>query len=442
MEKIVIGRSPEDQAQFGDKALGLLGNLFDERLEMLTEDQLMLDMAKPHVIIISGKRGSGKSYTMGSIVEEISRSEEVRKQVCCLIIDTMGIFHSMKEPNDSEREVQELQKLGLEPASFPVQVLVPRGLEDMLQDEFGSMLREKGYRLDYDQTFEIELADITADDWREIFRLDQNEPMGILLDRVIRKARELETYDFDDMLDLISRFSKGGRTRTGAALLNRFDAARDWRVFGRKGLDIKEVITGGRIVVLDLSYLSHISKEWNLRALPVAVLARHIARKATVYARLRDMHPKDIALQKEFPIVWMFIDEGHQLLPSGSATPATYPLIEWIRQGRHPGLSLVIASQMPRRLHSDALSLCDVVISHRITAKVDLDSLKAVMHTYAADIPDKVANLPTFRGAALIIDDNSEKLTMFKTRPRLSKHAGTDACALLAMEAVQGSLRV
>jgi DNA helicase HerA-like ATPase len=211
-------------------------------------------------------------------------------------------------------------------------------------------------------------------------------------------------------------------------LINRFRAAESWHIFSREGLNISDIIQGGKIVSLDLSYLSYITAEWNVRVLPVAIISRYIARKATVMARLRDISEPKENLLEDFPLVWLFIDEGHQFLPSNFTTPATYPLLEWIRQGRHPGLTLVLATQMPRRLHSDAISLCDIAISHRITAKMDLDALRSIMHTYAGDISSRIASLPILRGAALIVDDNSETVNMIRVRPRMSRHAGEDAC--------------
>ena len=45
-----------------------------------------------------GKRGSGKSYTMGVIAEGLaSLEEETANSITSLIIDTMGIYWTMKE---------------------------------------------------------------------------------------------------------------------------------------------------------------------------------------------------------------------------------------------------------------------------------------------------------------------------------------------------------
>jgi len=56
-------------------------------------------------------------------------------------------------------------------------------------------------------------------------------------------------------------------------------------------------------------------------------------------------------------MVWMFIDEAHMFLPRDGETPATGVLVnEWLRQGRQPGLSVVLATQRPAAFIPD----CDV----------------------------------------------------------------------------------
>ncbi|MEA2055769.1 MAG: DUF87 domain-containing protein, partial [Candidatus Thermoplasmatota archaeon] len=51
-----------------------------------------VDALHPHVVLICGKRGYGKSYTMGVFIEEIAKLEkETRDNLGVIIIDTLGI---------------------------------------------------------------------------------------------------------------------------------------------------------------------------------------------------------------------------------------------------------------------------------------------------------------------------------------------------------------
>jgi hypothetical protein len=72
-----------------------------------------------------------------------------------------------------------------------------------------------------------------------------------------------------------------------------------------------------------------------------------------------------------------------------------------------------------------------MVISHRLTSKADIDALHAVMQTYLLESIWKYINeLPRWSGAAIILDDNLEKLFTVNVRPRLSWHAGGTAVVI------------
>ena len=85
----------------GEGGLLLLGRYL--ALDGSTGAPVYLDVLKPHAILICGKRGYGKSYTMGALVEEFARlPDAIRKNFSAIVVDTMGIFGCMTEPNDEE----------------------------------------------------------------------------------------------------------------------------------------------------------------------------------------------------------------------------------------------------------------------------------------------------------------------------------------------------
>ena len=135
--------------------------------------------------------------------------------------------------------------------------------------------------------------------------------------------------------------------------------------------------------------------------------------------------------EKKEPIVWLIIDEAHEFLPNKGKTPATAPLITVLREGRQPGISLVLASQQPGKIHSDVITQSDIVIAHRITANVDVQALGGLMQSYMREGLDKQLNLlPTEEGAAIVFDDVNEKLYPIRVRPRFSWHGGSAPSAL------------
>ncbi len=84
--------------------------------------------------MLSGKRGTGKSYSLGVFTEEMQNmQDETRKNLCSLIIDTQGIFWTMKRGN--EKDLSLLSEWGMKPKGFNAYVYVPEGQEDIFQKE-------------------------------------------------------------------------------------------------------------------------------------------------------------------------------------------------------------------------------------------------------------------------------------------------------------------
>ena len=61
------------------------------------------------------------------------------------------------------------------------------------------------------------------------------------------------------------------------------------------------------------------------------------------------------------------VDEAHEFMPNKGKTLATDPLVTILREGRQPGISLVLATQQPGKIHTDVMTQSDTIISHRIT---------------------------------------------------------------------------
>jgi uncharacterized protein len=90
---IIIGRDDSDKKNFGKQGLIKLGKGYVHMGQYTSlSNPIYLDVARSHIILVAGKRGSGKSYTLGVIAEEISDLPSgVRENIAPLIFDTMGI---------------------------------------------------------------------------------------------------------------------------------------------------------------------------------------------------------------------------------------------------------------------------------------------------------------------------------------------------------------
>ena len=183
--------------------------------------------------------------------------------------------------------------------------------------------------------------------------------------------------------------------------------------------------------VIDLSMYVSVGA-FNVRALIIGLVSKKLfsermsARKDEEIVDVsRGASYANFEIHREMPIVWIFIDEAHEFLPRDSKTPATDSLVQILREGRQPGISIVLATQQPGKIHTDAISQADILLSHRVTAKPDVEAINEITQSYIYEnISDKLNSLPKLKGSAIILDDNSERIYPIRVRPRFTWHGG------------------
>lgn len=431
MYEIVIGRSEEDKQKFGLAGTVFLGKHYVKMGQSTSlSSDILLDVNRSHVVFVCGKRGSGKSYSLGVIAEGISNlPDEIAKNMSVLIFDTMGIFWTMKFPNQKDKIL--LKEWGLEAKPLDILIYTPAG--------FYQEYKEKGIPTDF--PFSLKPAELSAADWCMTFDIDINSQHGVLLERIIHKLRhESDEFGLNEMIDDVQKDEKSDR-HSKDIVENNLMRAKEWGIFSKKGTPIKDLAAPGKIVVLDISCYTTIPGASGIRALAIGIISQRLfmqrmtARKAEEYAATRKMvhyfaEEEERVLDK-VPLVWIMVDEAHEFLPDKGRTTATDALITILREGREPGISLVLASQQPGKIHSDVITQADTVISHRLTAKMDVESLGKLMQSYMRKGLDQEINeLPRVNGAAIVFDDMNEKIYPIKVRPRFTWHGGAAPTAI------------
>jgi hypothetical protein len=333
------------------------------------------------------------------------------------MIDTMGIFWTMKSPN--ERQLELLDEWGLKPGTFDVHVYVPIGWRE----------RFERAEIPFDSVISIRPADLTAEDWALAFNISMIDEEGILLSRVLKKLRGTD-YGIDEIIEATRRDERAEK-KTKDILENRFVSAKEWGIFSATGTKMEELMQPGKISIIDVSYLAQLARGWSVRSLLVGLLARRLYEIRIEARRKEEIGTIAGTPVLEVPLTWLIIDEAHNFLPAEGKTAASDPLTVLVRQGRQPGISCTFLTQRPGKLHETAIAQADLIISHRLTAKPDLEALRNIMQTYLMhDIQKYINELPREKGAAIILDDNSERIYRIKVRPRQSWHGGRTPSAI------------
>lgn len=433
MYDIVLGRSQKDTEKLGTKGTVMLGRQYVEMGQTSSlSNPIYLDVARAHAILVCGKRGGGKSYTMGSIAEGLADIDpEVSKNLSFILLDTMGVYWSMKYPNKKDEKL--LESWGLEGKGLSVNIYVPGGFFDKYKNE--------GVPVDF--PFYIQPKELSPEDWLNAFGLHTDDPVAVLIQRVISTMVDKgEAFDIEDIIEYVQTDERID-DRTKAATVNRFESAKSWGVFSKKGTAIKELLEGGKVTVMDLSPYVAMPGGWEVKCLVLGIIAKKIFVERMLVRKKEELQDivnrtqiiKEKEKEEDLPMPWLVVDEAHEFLPKDGSTPSSQALMTILREGRQPGVSLILATQQPGKIHTDAITQSDIVISHRITASEDLNSLDKIFLSYDTKGSKALFNsMPRKKGTAIIMDDKNERLHTMQVKPRVTWHGGEDPNAIREIE--------
>lgn len=427
---VIIGRAKKERERLGTKGAIFLGKQYVKMGQTTSlSNHIYMDVVGSHVVLIVGKRGSGKSYTMGVMAEGVAdMPPEIKENIAIVLLDTMGIYWTMRYKNDKDEQL--LKDWNLQGKGLDVKIYTPTG--------WYKEYKEKG--IPTDAPFSIRPNELDSLDWCLTFEVDQFSEMGVLIQKVNSTLKESgKNYSLDDMIKEVQK-DKTSQPHIRDAVGNLFLSAKSWGLFDTKGTEIKDIVKGGQVTVLDVSAYATMPGGWGIKSLAIGLIAqklfieRMIARKFEEYEEIHSAthyFGEEKKMKQDFPMVWLIIDEAHEFLPAVGKTAATSALITILREGRQPGISLVLATQQPGKIHSDVLTQADAVIAHRITAKLDVDALGTLMQSYMREgLVTQLDDLPSDKGSAIIFDDTNERMYPMKMRPRLTWHGGGSPSAL------------
>jgi DNA helicase HerA-like ATPase len=431
---------------------------------------IWLDCEGAHAVYVMGKRRSGKTYTLGVILEGLASNNWIKqgnKQQAIVMIDTMNVFitmpHNVEEVyGGKSKELEELKRWGLEKENFNIILFYPRGT---LPPPEGNS-----------KEIAIKPSDLSAQDWTALFGFDTySDPMGQLISDLYEKV-VLEGYDdirgnridpkkdysIDDLLNCIDNcqvIASGYHPDTIRAVKARFKAIKRLQIFSETGINLKEIFSPGQISILLLRDL-----EQNLRSLLVGILVKKIMEFRSISdkcERLASVHEKRFRklkeqgvegkareeyqkyeeymkeAQKGLPRGWIIIDEAHNYIPAKGITPSAEPLKKYVNEGRNLGLSIVVATQNPSALDPSIRRNADILIIHSISMRDDISTAEGMINTFLPDsfefgreritsrvFEQLVRSLPL--GYAVISNDRVNRVFVAKIRPRITVHGGLE----------------
>jgi DNA helicase HerA-like ATPase len=323
---------------------------------------------------LCGQSGSGKTYSLGVVLERLLLETTLR----LIVLDPNSDFVRIGElrPDADGDSAARFDALG--------DAIAVRRAGDGLGlrfPELGARLQAAALRLDPIDDRE-EYAELLA-------LVEGVEALSL------ERLQQLSVEGGDDARRLLARAGNLGLDRWGL-----------WA--GADGHSITADLTGDlRCLVLDLGSLDT-REEQTLTA-------------ATVLSQLWER-------RAEREPVLIVIDEAHNICPAAPSDPltaiATELAVRIAGEGRKFGLHLLASTQRPQKLHEDVLSQCDNLLLMRMNSLADLDFVGDVFSFVPRSLLERS---PSFaQGESLAAGAIAPHPALFRVGRRLTAEGGGD----------------
>ncbi len=398
-----------------------------------------------HHTAVLAQSGSGKSFMLGRLIEEIAVHSKART----VVLDPNSDFIRLREIDEETWSSKALSKWlypGDTRAKFAkvwgklgIEILSNRNLSGakrlvidwgtLSEGEMAAILSVNPVR-DADLFWFLALANqIASETW---------------------DASEEPSYDFDHFVDTtekISQFMLDGsgpkeirgnplaknlRRAFGATLAFKFRSIVNavgeydiWRSKGDEEQDVRQFLTESgtktRVVVIDL--LSLATDDEKTIIVSRVLNSLWDSASSQLWESIRDFNKKDLRVP-----TFLVIDEAHNLVPAESDSPSKERVASLVMrvaaEGRKFGIHVIVASQRPRKIHASVLSECDNLVLMRMTNRSDVAYAQGVFGFLPRDFSVNASSLS--RGDVLLCGSLGSGDRVFHTSPRRTVPSGKD----------------
>jgi hypothetical protein len=361
-----------------------------------------LDMGGTNVITVFGVQGSGKSYTLGSLVEggliHVPALGPLPKPLATVVFHYSADatyrseFATLAQPTQDPIAVEWLREHGATPTAVDeVVVLVSERQLDRRRIEYSGLRVEP---------LGLSASELTLADWKLLMGIEGGKQM--YAKELALVLRDLQAdFTADQLKERIEQTDLPKQQKSIAKARVRFVEE-----YLRTDGNVRDWLKPGRLLIIDVRD-ELIDKD---EALSIFMVL--LNRFAEVNAEGPDRFNKMVVF-----------DEAHKYMTDTSLTDA---IKEAVREMRHKGVTMVIASQDPLSVPTVVVELSTVIIAHRITSPAWLKSLKNSSQAFESAGKGELAGLRA--GQALVWSaggsNRYKQPQRVDTRPRLTQHGG------------------
>ena len=391
---IMIGKSS------GSEQYGILGESINGHRK------IAIDLSETNTISLFGVQGGGKSYTIGTVTEmtlkQFSKINLLPAPMASVIfhysesMDYAPEFTSMIHSNDEAGQLKKLKEVyGAEPGKIEdVIMLCPVDKVEERQEEYPSI---EVHPIAFHST------DLNVQDWMFLLKAVGNESTYINQLRAIMRAnrKNLNLAGLKQSVEASPLLSTSQKALAQQRLAFAEEYIDDTRKLGT-------LLRPGRLIIVDLRD-EFIDKD---DALGLFVIMLNIFAGVKEYQGTR--------FNK-----FIVFDEAHKYMDNKDLTST---IVTAIREMRHKGVSMMIASQDPMSLPTEIIELSSVMLMHKFNSPQWVKHVqKSITQLQTLSSSDMATLMPgeAYLWATKSTDKGVTTRPMkISTRPRVTKHGG------------------
>ncbi len=422
--------------------------------------QVWVNTGKEQVICVVGKRGTGKSFTLGVLAEGLcanqpnSKLSRQSKPRAILLFDPLDLYWPTKFPvsdtNSAEvrKQFSEAKAAGILGERFEVEAWIP-----------GESYRRATDPIWF-KTFKIPVSLLGLEEWELLLDLDlMTQPMGQAFGSIYSLVRvsgyHLEgvrqeakaRYGISDFISAVEADEMNGlyHPETLRALRQRLTSMDCTGLFDDEGTSISDLLSGGRLSIMMLGRLPDGYRSAIL-SLTTRMLISSRSETAFIEKRLaldpelteNDRRLLTSKVSCSVPKCFVVLDEAQAFLEPGTKGPARELFVKLVKEGRNMGLSAILATQQPSAIDKRILSQVETFVAHQLVTEADI---RAVRENLKSSLPegiqfgstdlelsDLLRQLPP--GFCLVsaadMSTTVKRAMIVSVRPRASLHGGVE----------------
>lgn len=340
-------------------------------------------LIQKHLCILA-KSGSGKSYVMGVICEEL-----LKKTVPILIIDPHGEYTSLLHPNLDKNEFDLMKRFGVK----------PRG--------YGNAITQ--YSPDYHanpDALPLHLDEINLE-FKDLLDVIPAKLSGVqkgILYHAVKEAKEKKrVYLLGDIIENIKKAKSSAKWN----LIPLLEELTDMNLFSPDATPTESLVEKGKCSLI------------NLRGVPPhiqEVVVSHVLTKIFEARKRNAISP-----------LLVVIEEAHRYCPErGQGTAVSAEILRTLAsEGRKFGIGLAIVSQRPARVEKNVLSQCNTQIILKTTNPHDVKAITSSVEGLTTGAANEIQRLPI--GMAIVSGLPIHAPIFVEIRVRETRHGGKGA---------------